>query len=58
MKNIQHNFSLSSLKNEELEKLYNEGHIGDMTKYILELHFFYNQVEEEIKRRKLYGNWN
>ena len=55
---MQHNFSLSMLKNEELEKLYNEGHIGDMTKYISELHFFYNQVEEEIKRRKLYGNWN
>ena len=58
MKKMQHNFSLSMLKNEELEKLYNEGHIGDMTKYISELHFFYNQVEEEIKRRKLYGNWN
>lgn len=48
-----HEFPLSILKDEELEKLYKEGHLGDMTKYIQELHFFYNQVEEEIKRRKL-----
>lgn len=48
-----HPFSLSILKDEELERLYNEGHLGEMTKYIQELHFFYNQVEEEIKRRKL-----
>ncbi len=51
-----HEFPLSILKDEELEKLYNEGHIGDMTKYIQELKFFYNQVEEEIKRRKLNKN--
>ena len=48
-----HEFPLSILKDDELEKLYNEGHLGDMTKYIQELHFFYNRVEEEIKRRKL-----
>jgi len=48
-----HDFPLSILKDEELEKLYKEGHLGDMTKYIQELHFFYNQVEEEIKRRGL-----
>ena len=48
-----HKFPLSILKDEELEQLYKEGHLGDMTKYIEELHFFYNQVEEEIKRRKL-----
>lgn len=53
MKRKWHEFPLSILKDEELEKLYNEGHLGDMTKYIAELHFFYNQVEEEIKRRKL-----
>ena len=40
----------------ELEKLYKEGHLGNMTKYIQELKFFYNCVEEEIKRRKLKKN--
>jgi len=58
-KNIKrkwHEFPLSILKDEELETLYNEGHIGDMTKYIAELHHFYNQVEEEIKCRKLKKN--
>ena len=49
-------FPLTVLKDEELDKLYNEGHLGDMTKYISELHFFYNMVEEEIKRRKLNKN--
>lgn len=53
MKRKWHEFPLSILKDEELEKLYNEGHLGDMTKYIEELHFFYNRVAEEIKRRKL-----
>ena len=48
-----HDFPLAILKDEELERLYKDGHLGDMTKYIKELHFFYNQVEEEIKRRKL-----
>jgi len=48
-----HDFPLSILKDDELEKLYKDGHLGGMTKYIKELHFFYNQVEEEIKRRKL-----
>lgn len=48
-----HNFSLSDLKDDEIETLYNKGHLGNMTKYIDELHFFYNNVEEEIKRRKL-----
>ena len=48
-----HNFSLSLLNDNELEKLYKDGHICNMTKYIEELHFFYNQVEEEIKRRKI-----
>jgi len=51
-----HEFPLSILKNEELEKLYKEGHLGNMTKYIQELKFFYNKVEEEIKRRKLNKN--
>ena len=51
-----HEFPLSILKDEELETLYKEGHLGNMTKYIKELHFFYNQVEEEIKRRKLKKN--
>lgn len=53
MKHKWHEFSLSILKDDELEKLYNEGHLGDMTKYIQELHRFYNAVEEEIKRRDL-----
>ena len=53
MKRKWDEFPLATLKDEELEKLYNEGHLGDMTKYIAELHFFYNNVEEEIKRRKL-----
>lgn len=53
-----HNFSLSILKDDELENLYNKGHLGDMTKYIDELHFFYNIVEEEIKRRKLKKKYN
>lgn len=48
-----HKFSLSLLNDNELEKLYNEGHLGNMTKYIEELRQFYNTVEEEIKRRKL-----
>lgn len=48
-----HEFPLSILKDDELEKLYKEGHLGNMTKYIKELKFFYNRVEEEIKRRKL-----
>lgn len=48
-----HDFSLSILTDQELEKLYKDGHLGNMTKYIKELHFFYNVVEEEIKRRKL-----
>ena len=48
-----HEFPLSVLKDIKKKKLYNEGHLGDMTKYIEELHFFYNMVEEEIKRRKL-----
>ena len=48
-----HNFPLSVLKDDELEILYTKGHLGDMTKYIEELCFFYNSVEEEIKRRKL-----
>jgi hypothetical protein len=48
-----HDFSLSILTDQELKKLYNDGHLGNMTKYIKELHFFYNTVEEEIKRRKL-----
>ena len=48
-----HNFDLQDLNDKELEKLYNDGHLGNMTKYINELHFFYNMVEEEIKRRKL-----
>ena len=48
-----HEFPLSILKDEELEKLYKDGHLGSMTKYIQELKHFYNSVEEEIKRRKL-----
>ena len=48
-----HEFPLSILKDDELEKLYKDGHLGNMTKYIEELKFFYNRVEEEIKRRKL-----
>ena len=48
-----HEFPLSILKDNELENLYKEGHLGNMTKYIQELKFFYNRVEEEIKRRKL-----
>lgn len=51
-----HDFPLSILKDDEIEKLYKDGHLGNMTKYIKELHFFYNQVEEEIKRRKLNKN--
>lgn len=51
-----HKFSLSILKDDEVEKLYKEGHLGNMTKYIEELKFFYNRVEEEIKRRKLNKN--
>ena len=53
MKHKWHDFSLNILKDDELEKLYNEGHLGDMTKHIQELHFFFNRVEEEIKRRKI-----
>lgn len=48
-----HEFSLSILNDNELEKLMKDGHIGEMTKYIEELKFFYNRVNEEIKRRKL-----
>jgi hypothetical protein len=47
------NFDLANLNDQELDKLYNDGHLGNMTKYINELHFFYNMIEEEIKRRKL-----
>ena len=47
------NFDLANLNDQELDKLYNDGHLGNMTKHINELHFFYNIVEEEIKRRKL-----
>ena len=46
-----HKFPLSILKDEELIKLKEEGHIGEMTKYIEELSFFYNRLDEEIKRR-------
>lgn len=45
--------SLSALSDEDLEVLYTEGHLGNVTKYISELYFFYNRVEEEIKRRNL-----
>ena len=45
--------TLDQLDNEELEQLHNDGHIYFMTKDMEELHFFYNRVEEEIKRRKL-----
>jgi len=34
MKRKWNEFPLATLKDEELEKLYNEGHLGDMTKYI------------------------
>lgn len=51
-----HKFPLNILKDDELEKLYNEGHLGEMTKFIEEFRFFYNLVEEEIKRRKLKKN--
>lgn len=44
--------TLDKLSDKELEQLRNEGHIGEMTKDIEELHFFYNRVEEEIKRRR------
>ena len=53
-----HEFPLSILKDDELNKLYKDGHLGNMTKYIEELKFFYNRVEEEIKRRKLNKNIN
>ena len=45
--------SLSELNNLELTDLLVKGHIGNDTKDIAELHFFYNSVKEEIKRRDL-----
>ncbi len=45
--------SLSELNNLELTDLLVKGHIGNDTKDIAELRFFYNSVKEEIKRRDL-----
>jgi len=45
--------NLSELNNLELTDLLVKGHIGNDTKNIAELRFFYNSVKEEIKRRDL-----
>lgn len=45
--------TLSELSTTELQTLYKDGNIGSVTRYIDELSFFFNAVEEEIKRRNL-----
>ena len=45
--------SISELNNTELDNLQLFGHIGEKTRDIAELQFFFNSVEEEIKRRNL-----
>lgn len=45
--------TLSELSTTELQILYKDGNIGSVTRYIDELSFFFNAVEEEIKRRNL-----
>ena len=48
--------SIRELSDVDLYCIADHGYIGYKMKDIAELHFFYNQIEEEIKRREIKRN--
>lgn len=49
--------SIRELSDVDLYYIADHGYIGDYKmKELAEMHFFYNQIEEEIKRRKIKCN--
>ena len=48
--------SIKDLTDIELYCIRDHGYIGYKMKELAEMHFFYNQIEEEIKRRELHLN--
>jgi hypothetical protein len=48
--------SIKDLTDIELYCIRDHGYIASKMKDIAELHFFYNRIEDEIKRRELKNN--